>query len=101
MDTIVEILLDCVLSLFVDGGVEVMTDSESCRKWPKGVRIAFVVVTLAIFLALIGFLVFIGISLISEAKIAVGVLLLVIALAFILFSVAGFVRAYRKKKGGR
>ena len=40
MDIIIEILLDCVLSLVVDSGVEVMTGSESCLKWPKGVKIA-------------------------------------------------------------
>ena len=98
MDIIIEILLDCVLSLVVDGGVEVMTDSESCLKWPKGVRIALVAVTMALFVALIGFLVVTGVSLISEGKIAVGVLLLVIALAFIFFSIIRFIKAYRKKK---
>ena len=97
MDTIAEILIDCFLSLVVDGGVEVMTDSESCRKWPKGVRIALVVVTMAVFAALIGFLVVTGISLISEGKIAVGVLLLVLAFAFIVFSIIGFIKAYRKR----
>ncbi len=98
METVVEILLDCVLSLVVDGGVEVMTDSEPCRKWPKGVRIALVAVTLILFIALIGFLAVTGVSLIAEGKIAVGVLLLVIAFAFICFSIIGFIKAYRKKK---
>ena len=101
MDTIVEILLDCILSLVVDGGVEVITDSESCRRWPKGVRIALVMVTMAFFVALIGFLVVTGVSLISEGKIAVGVLLLVIALTLLVFSIIGFVKAYRKKKRTR
>ena len=98
MDTIVEILPDCILSLVVDGGVEVMTDSESCHKWPKVVRIALAVVTMILFAALIVFLVVTGVSLISESKLAVGALLLVITFAFIFFSIIGFVKAYRKKK---
>ena len=98
METIAEILIDCVLSLVVDGGVEVMTDSSSCRRWPKGVRIALVAVTMAVFAALTGFVVFAGASFISEGKIAAGVVFLVIAFAFVIFSIIGLIKAYRKKK---
>lgn len=100
MDTIVELVFDCVLSLTVDGGVEVITESESCHKWPKGVRIALVAVTMILLVAVIGFLVVAGVSLISEGKIAVGALLLVIAFAFIFFSIIRFVKVYRKKRSG-
>ncbi len=100
MDTIVELVFDCVLSLAVDGGVEVITESESCHKWPKGVRIALVAVTMILLVAVIGFLVVAGVSLISEGKIAVGALLLVIAFAFIFLSIIRFVKVYRKKKSG-
>ncbi len=96
MEIIVEIILDCVLSLIVDGGVEVMTDPKSCRKWPKGVRISLVAVSLALFAAIIGFLVVTGVSLMSGGTIAAGALLVVIAFALIILSVIGFVKAYRK-----
>ena len=101
MDTIIEILVDCVLSLIVDSGMEIMTDSDSRHKWPKGVRIALVATTLIILLAVLGLLIIAGISLISESKIVVGVLLLALASAFVIFPVIKFRKIYKKKSAGK
>ena len=98
MDMIIEILLDCVLSLITDGGVEVMSNSENTRNWPKGVRIALVTATLIIFIAVTGLLFLAGVSMISDGKTAIGTLLLVIASAFVIFPVIRFIKLYRKKR---
>ena len=97
MDMIIEFVLDCILSLVVDSGVEVMSDSENSRNWPKGVRIALVAITLLLFTALIGFLIFAGVSFISEGTTAVGVLFLVMAPALIIFSIIKIKKLYKKK----
>ncbi len=98
MEMLIELLLDCILSLVVDGGVDVMSDSPNCRKWPKAVRIALVAITLLVFIAVIGLMIVIGVSLISEGKIAVGLLILAIALGFMLFLAVRFIIAYRRKR---
>ena len=100
MDMIIEFLLDCVLSLIVDSGVEVMTNSESCRNWPKGVRIALVVVTLIVFLAVLGFLIIAGISAVSEGNTAVGVLLFGVASVFVIYPIVRIIKIYKKKSSG-
>ena len=98
MDMILELLLDCVLSLVVDSGVEVMAGSESCRSWPKGVRIALVAVTLIVYIAVLGFLTIVGISEISEGKTAVGILLFFVALVFVIYPATRVIAIYKKKR---
>ncbi|MBO4414626.1 MAG: hypothetical protein J5824_01430 [Lachnospiraceae bacterium] len=98
MEFILEILVDCVLSLIVDSGVEVMTGSEQSNSWPKGAKIALVAVTLLVFIGVTGALMVFGIIFLTEKDWVPGILLLAVGIIFAISMITKFVQMYRKKR---
>ncbi|MBR6477819.1 MAG: hypothetical protein IKS85_05165, partial [Lachnospiraceae bacterium] len=75
MEFIFELIIEVVLGLVTDSGVEIMTGSEETKKWPKPVRIFCVVTTIILSATVIGFLLVYGIILMIKGHVAVGILL--------------------------
>ncbi len=98
MEFIIEILVDCVLSLIVDSGVDVMTGSEQSKRLPKGARIALVAATLLIFTAIIGAMVIFGILMLIDREWVPGIILTAVGIVFAVVTIVKFLTVYRKKK---
>ena len=98
MEFLFELLFDCIIEPIIECGVEVLTGNERTRHWHKGVKIALAVVTLLVFVAVIGAIIIFGIMLLIEGTTIPGIVLLVIAITFIILSVLKIRKEYRKRR---
>ena len=94
MEFIFELIIEVVLGLVTDSGVEVMTGSEETKKWPKPVRIFCVVTTIILSATVIGVLLVYGIILMIKGHVAVGVLLLVVGAILLIMAIVKLRKAY-------
>ena len=61
MDMIFELIIECIIDLITDNGIDVMTGSDKTKNMSKGAKIALVIVSLVIIAAIVGLLLFFGI----------------------------------------
>ena len=98
MEMIIDIILELVLGLLTDGGVEVMTGSESAKKWPKPLKIICVVSTLLLAIAVIGFLLIYGIVLEVKGNVIGGAYLLVAGATLLILAIVMLRKGYKSYK---
>ena len=96
MDLIFELIIECLIDLITDDGVDIMTRSDRTKGWSKGVKIVLVVVAALIILAIVGVLVLLGIFFLSQGDVSLGIPIMIAGVAFLIFTVLKFVMAYRK-----
>ena len=96
MDLIFELVIECLIDLITDDGVDVMTDSDRTKNWSKGTKIALVIVSLLIFVIIFGLLMFFGISFWLEGNLTLGIPVTLLGAVFLIFTVIKFVTSYRK-----
>ncbi len=101
MDLIFELIIECIIDLITDNGVDVMTGSERTKNLSKGAKIALVTVSLLIFAAIVGLLLFFGITFWADGDITVGIPLTLLGAAFLIFTVFKFIIAYRRNISSR
>lgn len=97
MEFLIEILIECFVDIFTEGGMEVMSGAEHTRRWPKGLKIALVVFTVLFFGAVTIGLIVMGILFLIKGELLPGVVLSLpgIGLLFgILFRIR---KEYRKR----
>ena len=97
MGAIFEIIAELILELITDAGIEVMSNSEKSRHWPKTVKIFLAVITLLFFMAILLLLMGIGVALLTEGKIAIGMLLVVLALLGLVVFALRIRGAYKRR----
>jgi threonine/homoserine/homoserine lactone efflux protein len=96
MDLIFELIIECMIGLITDDGVDIVTGSDRTKGWSKGFKIFIVAAALLIILAIVGLLLLLGIYFWSEGDMSAGIPLTIAGAALLIFSVFKFVMAYRK-----
>ena len=98
MDLIFELIIECFIDIITDNGVDAMTGSDRTKNMSKGAKIALVVVSLLILVAIVGLLLFFGITFWVKGDITAGIPLTLLGAAFMVFTVIKLITAYRKNK---
>ena len=96
MDILLELIVEFFVELITDNGVDVMTGSDRTSHLSKGVKIVLVIVTILIFVGIIGSLLFFGINSLINGEIALGILLALSGAALLIFIVTSFIKELRK-----
>ena len=97
MEYIFELILDCFLELVTEGGMDVMADSESTRKFPKWLKAVLVAFTLLFFIASIGIILFLGVTFLINGNLLAGILLSVVGVVFLICMIIKFKGLYRRR----
>ncbi|MBP5222625.1 MAG: hypothetical protein J6Z35_05645 [Lachnospiraceae bacterium] len=97
MGAIFEIIAELILELITDASIEIVSGSEETRHWPKAVKILLAVVAFLVFAAMFLFLTVIGVALLTEGKIAIGMLLVVLALLGLVVFALRIRGAYKRR----
>ena len=101
MDMIFELIIECIIDLITDNGIDVMTGYDKTKNMSKGAKIALVIVSLVIIAAIVGLLLFFGIRSWSEGDLTTGIPLTLLGAAFLIFTVFKFIIAYRRNISSR
>ena len=101
MDMIFDLIIECIIDIITDNGVDVMTGSDRTKNLSKGAKIALVVVSLLIFAAIAGLLLFFGFGLWAGGDITTGIPLTLLGAVFIIFTAVKLIMSYRKNRSSK
>ncbi len=92
MDDIIEFLVELVLDILFEGGMELSAD----KKLPKWVRIVAGIVLLIVFSGIVGIFLYIAYEALQEGDTVASVVSFCIAVGLVIFFVWGFISKYHE-----
>ena len=98
MDFVIELIIECLIDLITTDGADVVNGSERTKGWSKGAKIALVVTSILLIIAVTAVLVICGVAYLLDGNREVGAVLLAAGIGFLIVTFAKFTSVYKKKR---